>query len=77
MFSAPTPEYVIVQFKGFEVLGVSLGLVIMRSSRYMDRARPMTSKPGPILAEEQGTSVGVQYGSWAGWARRARGVSDL
>lgn len=33
------------------------------SSRYIDRARPITSKPGPMLAEEQGTS-GDGLASW-------------
>ena len=38
--------------EGVEVGGVT----VTRSSRYMDRARPITSKPGPMLAEEHGTS---------------------
>jgi len=57
MPSAPTPEYVTVQFKGFEGLGCSSGLVLTVTSRYIERARPITSKPGPMLAEEQGTSA--------------------
>lgn len=56
MPSAPTPEYVTVQFRGFDGVGCSLDLVVMVSSRYIERARPITSKPGPMLAEEQGTS---------------------
>ena len=33
------------------------------SSRYIERASPITSKPGPMLAEEQGTS-GDGLASW-------------
>ena len=34
------------------------------TSSHIERARPMTSKPGPMFAEEHGTSMyGVRFGS--------------
>lgn len=52
--STPCPSYVILQFNGTDV---SLGLVVTRISSHIERARPITSKPGPMFAEEHGTSV--------------------
>ena len=49
-------SYVTTQFSGCsdDVLEVS---TVTWSSRWRDKARPITSKPGPILAEEQGTLI--------------------
>ena len=42
-----------MQFRGAEE--VSVGVMVTWTSSQMERARPITSKPGPMLAEEQGT----------------------
>lgn len=55
--SAPCPSYVILQFRGAsEAVD---GVTSTRNSSHIERARPMTSNPGPMFAEEQGTSVGT------------------
>ena len=46
MSPAPTPVYVMVQFRGAST--VDDGSTVTVSSRYIDRARPMTSNPGPV-----------------------------
>jgi hypothetical protein len=33
------------------------GEIVIWSSRKIERARPTTSKPGPMFAEEQGTRI--------------------
>lgn len=43
------------QLRGAEV--VSEGSIVTCNSKYMERARPITSKPGPMLAEEQGARI--------------------
>jgi len=45
------------QFKGADE--VSVGVIVTCTSSQMESARPITSKPGPMFAEEQGTSGGV------------------
>src|ERR1700694_243446 len=53
--SAPSPSYVIVQL--WDEDSVDSGLTITLSSRKIDNARPTTSNPGPMFAEEQGTLI--------------------
>ena len=43
-----------MQFKGIESEGGE-SLTVTRISRYMERARPMTSKPGPGCVRREGT----------------------
>lgn len=54
MDSAPTPVYVTVQLRG--AVDCAVGLMVTRISRYMDKARPITSNPGPgcLLIELDG-----------------------
>lgn len=47
MEEAPTPVYWIVQLSGLRLDVLELGMLVTRISRYMERARPITSKPGP------------------------------
>jgi hypothetical protein len=57
--STPSPSYVIVQLweEGFvEDVDWDREIVIW-SSRKIERAKPTTSKPGPMFAEEQGTRI--------------------
>ena len=51
--SSPSPSYVMRQLSGCDDC-VLLRSMLTCSSRYMDSASPMTSKPGPMLALEQG-----------------------
>jgi hypothetical protein len=52
--SAPSPSYVITQLRGASDLPSTIST---RNSSHIESARPMTSNPGPMFAEEQGTSV--------------------
>lgn len=56
--SAPSPSYVMRQLNG---TSVALGWMSICISSHIDKARPMTSKPGPMFADEQGTS-GIECG---------------
>ena len=51
--SVPSPSYVMTQLRG---ASDAFSAISTRTSSHIESARPMTSKPGPILAEEQGTS---------------------
>jgi hypothetical protein len=63
--------YVMLQFRdeGEGISGCWEGddadfVIVTRSSRYMDRARPMTSKPGPDVEIRKGcptSCLGSQY----------------
>lgn len=59
--SAPSPSYVITQFRG--ALVVADWDTATRISSHIESARPITSKPGPIFADEHGTSARGQFGS--------------
>ena len=57
--SSPLPHsswHVMEQFKG-SCEGPSAGWMETRTSRYRESAKPSTSNPGPMLAEEQGVRM--------------------
>jgi hypothetical protein len=64
--SAPSPSYVITQFSGASE--VADWDTSTRISSHTESARPITSKPGPMFADEQGTPVAWgQFGCyWTG-----------
>lgn len=53
--SAPSPSYEITQLRG--ACEEADWVISTRISSQMESARPITSNPGPMLAEEHGTSV--------------------
>jgi hypothetical protein len=57
-----------MQFRG--AVGEVVSVIVTCTSSQIERASPITSKPGPILAEEQGTSVGVVSEGQVGCGRR-------
>ena len=59
LISSPLPHsslHVMEQFSGNWEEACD-GVMDTWTSRYKDRARPSTSNPGPILADEQGTRM--------------------
>lgn len=66
-----------MQFSGLDGSGCEVESKETWIWRYIDKARPMTSKPGPILAEEQGTSGREsQYGR-ARWTGQVKHTYDV
>ena len=73
LISSPLPHSslrVMEQFNG-SVEEPWAGRMETWTSRYRDSARPSTSKPGPMLADEQGVRMtkleAVMGGSGSGW----------